>query len=64
MAGKNQVKITRITSNSHKKVTVCLKSKTPVNITLEAGTMLFPDEPIAANTQTLMLRDDLSTQVS
>ena len=60
----NDVKITKICSNTHNKVTIGLRANTPTTITLEAGTMLFPDEPLADNTQTLILRDDLSTTVS
>ena len=41
-----------------------MKAKVPTTVTMEAGTMLFPDEPLAQNTQSLMIRDDLSTEVS
>ena len=64
LAEKNQIKITKICSNTHNKVTVAIKAEKPVIISLEAGTMLFPDEPLADNTQSLMLRDDLSTAIS
>jgi hypothetical protein len=64
LAKDNKIKITKISSNTHNKITIKLKSKTPQLFTLEAGTMLFPDEPIATSTQSLIIRDDASTTVS
>ena len=64
VAQQNDVKITKMYSNTHNQVTIGLKANSSRNITLEAGTMLFPEEQLANNTQTLIIRDDLSTTVS
>ena len=64
MAQHNKIKITKIESNTHNKIKIGLKSTIPTTVTMEAGTMLFPDEPLAQNTQSLIIRDDVSTAVS
>ena len=64
MAEKNKIKITKIESNTHNKIKIGLRSAVPTTVTMDAGTMLFPDEPLANNTQSLIVRDDVSTQVS
>lgn len=64
LAQDNAIKITKITSNTHNKVTLTLKASQPTPITLNSGTLLFPEDRIASSTQTLIIRDDLSTTVS
>ena len=64
MARSNKVDITKIQSDSQYRIKIGLKAKKPTTVTVEAGTILFPDEPLAYNTQSLITRDDVSTAVS
>lgn len=66
LAQEEKLKITKICTNSHKMVTIgiAVKPNTTVSFTLEAGTLLFPNEQIEQSTQSLIIQDDLSTTVS
>ena len=59
----NKIKVTKLESNSLNQIKIRLKSTSsaPSLCKINAGTLIFPDEPMAENTQTLIVRDDLST---